>query len=96
MLTDLIGKHRVGLNELLGVALVEPLQDEGAHAAARAAGHRVAHHEALKAVTPLGRDENNGKLVSERAREMVFFRTSASRSIISKTSCKHQIGRPNG
>jgi len=43
----LVGEDGVGLDELLGEAVVDALQDEGAHPAPRSARDRVAQHEAL-------------------------------------------------
>ena len=44
----LVGEDRVGLDELFGEAVVEALEEEGAHAGAGASGDGVAHEKSLQ------------------------------------------------
>ena len=53
-LIHLIGEDGVGLDELLGESVREPLEDVAAHAGPGAAGDRVRQHEALERVGALG------------------------------------------
>lgn len=47
-------EDRVGLNELLGEAIVEPLEQKGAQTRARAACNAVCQHKALQTITIIG------------------------------------------
>lgn len=49
----LVGKHRVGLHQLLGVPVIQPFQEVGAQARACPPSDGVTQHEALQTVTAI-------------------------------------------